>query len=326
MAFDPHADRVRLVIEPGDEEPKIVGSDYDHSAHRRQEDTIDLDRLDDNSDYEFEDEESVPTRRRVLPLGLTGLALAGFGAISWYAYQGVTGSIGDETIPLIQASAGPIKSRPLVPGGLEVPYQDKLVLNDLTPDPKKPLVERLLPPLEVPKPPAARKEQLAQAAAPPAPSSSPRDAQALAAGVPKTGLELAPAQKTGESNQVAPALQVMPAAKQPAKAVPPPKAPAKLEAPKIPAQAAQTAAISGGYLVQLASLKKKKLVGGEWIRLLRSFPKLLKGKKLVLQEADLGSRGVFHRLRAGYFRDRKSAADLCQALQAKNQACIVVKL
>jgi SPOR domain len=319
MASDPHADRIRLVIEPGGEEPKIVGGEYDQTSHQRLEDRIDLGRLEDDLDYEFEDEDAPPARRRILPLGLAGLALAGFGAIAWYAYQGVIGGIGDEMIPLIQADATPIKSRPLAPGGLEVPYQDKLVLNDLTPNPDKPLVERLLPPPEVPKPPTIRKEQLAAAPVPKAPTVPSQDTQANAVGAPKGGT----------------ALTIEPAAKEPAKVAPtpkavavpvPPKAEADIKVPQAPAQATQTAAIPGGYLVQLASLKEKKLVGGEWVRLQKSFPKLLAGKKLVLQKVDLGSRGVFHRLRAGYFPDQKSAAALCQALQAKNQACIVVKL
>ena len=118
MASDPQAERARLVIEPGSDEPKISGGGHESAAYRPSEDTIDLGRLGDDSDYEFEDEESPAARRRILPLGLAGLALAGFGAIAWYGYQGVTGGIDDEMIPLIQADATPIKSRPLVPGAI----------------------------------------------------------------------------------------------------------------------------------------------------------------------------------------------------------------
>lgn len=335
MASDPHADRIRLVIEPGDKEPRIVGPEDDQMAYQHHEDAIDLGRLDDDSDYEFEDEESPPARRRVLPLGLAGLALAGFGAIAWYAYQGVIGSTNDEMIPLIQADSSPIKTRPLAPGGLEIPYQDKLVLNDLTPNPDKPQVERLLPPPEVPKPPVVREKKPAEAAKPQAAAGPSPDTQAGAAGALEGDRALVTAPKPRDENQSKTALNVKPAAKEPSKAPPapkaaaapvPPKAEATPKAPPIPAQTPQIAAIPGGYLIQLASLKDKKLAGGEWVRLRKVFPELLAGKKLVLQEADLGSRGVFHRLRAGYFPDRKSAAALCQALQAKNQACIVVKL
>lgn len=305
---DPQGDRIRLVIEPGSEEPTIAGGAHQQAAHTPPEDMIDLSRLEADSDYEFEDEEPSRPRRRILPLGLAGLALAGFGAIAWYAYQGGIGPIDEETIPLIQADATPIKSRPLTPGGLDVPYRDKLVLNDLKPDPDKPLVERLLPPPEVPKPPIPSKQQTTAA--------------------PKIE---APRQDNLPEPAPAPALTLKPAAgKDVTKTAPEPKTepapkPAAAPVPKAPAPTAQTAAIPGGYLVQLASLKDKNLAGAEWVRLRKAFPKLLAGKKLVLQKADLGSRGVFHRVRAGYFPDRKSAAAICRALKAKNQACIVAK-
>ncbi len=314
MAADPQADpqgeRIRLVIEPGSEEPKIAGGAHQQAAHTPPEDMIDLSRLEDETDYEFEDEGPARPRRRILPLGLAGLALAGFGAIAWYAYQGGMGIIDDETIPLIQADATPIKSRPLTPGGLEVPYRDKLVLNDLKPDPAKPVVERLLPPPEVPKPPIASKQQTAAAPKLEAPRQDnlPEPAPALtvqpAAG--KDVTKTAPEPKTEPKTETAPKLAAAPA-------------------PKTPATAPQTAAIPGGYLVQLASLKDKNLADAEWVRLRKAYPKLLADKKLVLQKADLGSRGVFHRIRAGYFPDRESAAAICRSLKAKNQACIVAK-
>ncbi len=349
MASDPQADRIRLVIEPGDDDPRVLGRDSDEPTYQRPDDMIDLGRLDDDPDYEFEDEDAPPARRRILPLGLAAIALAGFGAISWYAYQGAIGNLSDEAIPLIQADAGPIKTRPAAPGGIDVPHQDKLVLNDIAPDPNKPQVERLLPPPEVPRPPAAAREQFADSAvdsaAGPALADPAQDQRASVAGE-ATGeadgdLKLAPAGKPQEGDAPKSAVadkavtvktpsDPAPASKAPttkALAAPvPPKAEPAPKAPAISAPTTQTAAIPGGFLVQLASLKDKKLVGGEWVRLQKAFPKLLAGKKLVLQEADLGGRGVYQRIRAGYFADQKSAAAFCQALKAKNQACIVVKL
>lgn len=354
MASDPQAERIRLVIEPPDDGGDRA-QDGDPDGHVRPEDTIDLGRLEDEMEYEFEDEdgEGRPRRRLLLPLGLASLALAGFGAITWYAYQNVMGGADEEMMPLIQADAGPIKTRPASPGGLEVPYQDKLVLNQMSPDPSKPQVERLLPPQEVPKPPVLKPEALPAAApttqgqaaaesqaAAPVPTVAAPAPKALAPKVTAAG----PVKKTEDAAKTAPANAsggLAPAAGSetaapatPAVAAPkaaqvetllPPKAAApKAPEPKMP-KATQTAAIAGGYLVQFASLKDKRLAGGEWVRLQKAFPTLLKDKKMVLQQADLGSRGIFHRVRAGYFADRAAAAALCQAIKAKNQACIVIK-
>ena len=78
-------------------------------------------------------------------------------------------------------------------------------------------------------------------------------------------------------------------------------------------------------MIQLASLKDKSLVGGEWVRLQKAFPSQLDDKRLVLQSADLGTKGVYHRLRVGYYKDQASAAAACQDFKARNQDCIVVR-
>jgi cell division septation protein DedD len=51
----------------------------------------------------------------------------------------------------------------------------------------------------------------------------------------------------------------------------------------------------------------------------------LNGLKPTVSEVDLGSKGVFRRLRAGPFESRAAAHSTCQALQAANQKCFVVK-
>lgn len=326
MASDPQADRIRLVVEPEDGVSRVPEEGGERVRQHRPEDMIDLARLEDEPAYEFEDEfedgdedgEGTPGRRRLLPIGLAAIALAGFGAIAWYGYQGVIGGFGEEAIPLIQADAGPVKTRPAVPGGLDVPYRDKLVLNEIAPDPDKPQVGRLLPPPEVPKPPVVQDRQAGQAGqAPAADTAAPLGAPKAATPKP-----LAPAAGTPAPKVPAPK-GVEPKSGQAAVPAKPKVAP---EVPKVAApRGSQSAAVAGGYLVQFASLRDKKLVAGEWARLRRAFPDLLAGKKLVPQAADLGSRGVFHRVRAGYFADRASAAALCRATTARNQACIVVK-
>ena len=74
-------------------------------------------------------------------------AVAGAG---WYAYDRGLVHVGEQPVPLIKAEAGDTKVRPEDPGGLQIPHQDKLVFERLAPDQAEPLVERLLPPPEIP--------------------------------------------------------------------------------------------------------------------------------------------------------------------------------
>ena len=340
MAPEPKSERLRLVIEPGKDDTRILRAHREEDedlAHREADDLVELDRLADDEEYPFEDEEEPEPRRSVLPVVLAGAALIGFAAVAWYAYQGVTTIGTDEAIPVIQADASPIKTRPTAPGGLDVPHQDKLVLNEITPDPQKPQVERLLPPPEVPKPPSA--EATVAAGAVQSGESASGATNSLADAQPAAKPETVPLETAaGPASQpqapsAAPQIPVAPAAQSDTtKTAPAPAAtaaaPEPPAAPKVQApapKAEQTAALTQGYMIQLASLKDKSLVGGEWVRLQKAFPSQLDDKRLVLQSADLGTKGVYHRLRVGYYKDQASAAAACQDFKARNQDCIVVR-
>jgi cell division septation protein DedD len=325
MASDPEPDRLRLVIEPSAIERAHARSAQDAdralTATRSPEDMIDVDTFDLEDEDDFPDEEP-PRRRRALPIAIALIALAGFGAVTWWAYTTQLQPSSEEAMPLIKADAGPIKTRPADPGGMEVPYQDKLVLNETAPDPNQPQVERLLPPPEVPRPPASQTGDTAAATG--------AGGQETAAATPtQSGPDLSPAAGTSAVQPAppaaAPAKPVVPAPPSQAAQVPAPAA----KAPAVPPPATEATPVQtasrGSYLIQVASLKDRSLVDGEWARVQKSFGDVLVGKELVVQTADLGSRGTFHRVRVGYFADHDSAAAVCQKLEAKKQACIVVK-
>ncbi len=46
---------------------------------------------------------------------------------------------------------------------------------------------------------------------------------------------------------------------------------------------------------------------------------------MAIREIELGARVIFYRVQAGYFPDRASALELCTALKARGQDCLVVK-
>lgn len=78
--------------------------------------------------------------------------------------------------------------------------------------------------------------------------------------------------------------------------------------------------------IQLTALRhaNDKAVLSAWSRLSRRHVQL-NGLKPSVSEVDLGPKGVFRRLRAGPFASRAAAHSTCQALQAANQKCFVVK-
>ena len=118
----------------------VQAQDRDRRSEAFSEDTAEL-------------EDSIRGRRRLVPVVIAFAALLCFAAIVWYAYTWGTGQMTTDQLPVVTAEVGPEKSRPEQPGGLEVPHQDKLVLNNGEAAGNDPVVERLLPPPETPKPP-----------------------------------------------------------------------------------------------------------------------------------------------------------------------------
>ena len=209
------------------------------------------------------------SRRRFgfVPGLLIGVAVIGLGVAVWYAYQWGLERGYSEEVPIIQASTGPYKVRPNAPGGLVVPDQDKLVLNQDGTDEGAPQVERLLSAPETPQPPqtAAEADGTAGAAGADAGDSkldAVTEVQETVTTVPELKVPLpeaepeasatqsaqAPAPEASESAAAAPAPQAAPAAsaepeaaaagQAPAQAAPTQQAAATKE-PSVTIQAAQ---------------------------------------------------------------------------------------
>lgn len=267
-------------------------------------------------------EEASP-RRRWLPIGIALVALGGFSGIVWYAYnKGTGGSSDPATAPLVRADQNPVKVKPDQPGGLDVPHQDKLVLNSG----EQPKVERILPPPESPLPrPAAPAPQAAAPApvpAAPAPGAAPAPNAAPRATVTTQATQ--PAQTTPVRNP--PPGQASGGAGQPpaqiAAAPPPPAAGAK---PAQPIALPPPPPVAKGALrIQLAAVKTPEAANDEWARIKRANPELANlGMNAV--KVDLGEKGTFYRIQAGPIADASEATRLCDGLKAKKQACLLVR-
>lgn len=80
---------------------------------------------------------------------------------------------------------------------------------------------------------------------------------------------------------------------------------------------------NGPYVAQLAALQSEGAVDGAWRRLESRAPDLFARARMDVERADLGARGVYHRVRAGYFADRANAALFCERIRQMGQDCIV---
>jgi cell division septation protein DedD len=110
--------------------------------------------LNDAFEDDYEDEEPGGSIAGLVSKVLATVVISGlFVGVLLYAYSWSVGqrTVGESEVPLVEAQPGPEKVKPEDPGGMDVPYQDQLVLNQGeggTPGE----VERLLPPPESPQP------------------------------------------------------------------------------------------------------------------------------------------------------------------------------
>lgn len=138
-----------------------------------------------------------------------------------------------------------------------------------------------------------------------------------------TPAQSAPAQPA--QSQATQPIQLAAPAAAPAAVTPAPVAPAPQQvatAPATPAPAVTQAAPTGDFVVQLASLRSPEQAQATFNTLQGRFGSILTGFSPDIQRADLGDRGIYHRLRVGPM-DRTAANSLCQRYQAAGGDCIV---
>ena len=252
-----------------------------------------------------------PRRRWKLRLFLLFLVLAAGGAGAGWVYLDDLFPPDDSfDTPLIRADASPVKVRPLNPGGMDVPNQDKLVYDRMGDGERPPAVERLMPPPETPLPPpgaaatAPKPEPVLGAGATPVPAETP-----AAPSAPEATNEAA----AREVAAPAPPSPPVVAAKPPAPAPPPPEPVARRVVPKKP------------FKVQLGAVRSPQRASQEWERLRRQHGDLLRRMELSVTKANLGAeKGVFYRMRAGPIADEAAARDICAKLAIRKVGCLVV--
>jgi hypothetical protein len=276
------------------------------------------------------------------------LVVVVFGWVIWIAYdEGVrVGAV--KTVPVIKADVDALKRKPVDPGGLVVPHQDKLVFNRLAPGQSDEPVERLLPLPEAPialpvsetsAPP--RIKSVGSTAAAPETEVATALTPSLVGPVPVKKLppeNAAPPPETALSPPPPPAPPIDPAE---IVATTPPAAAAPLDlqtdliekTPAPPAVQAATpppavekspqVAAAAAWRIQLISLRSLTDAEAVWARLQKANGDLLGGLELQVQTAKL-SKGTFYRVQAGPLPNRAVAASLCGTLRSRKQDCLVV--
>jgi len=91
-----------------------------------------------------------------------------------------------------------------------------------------------------------------------------------------------------------------------------------------PAEATASAgnALSGAYVVQVGAFRSNEEAVAQWNRMAGRLGDYLDGKARDVERADLGDRGVYHRLRIGPFESSDAASAYCAGLKERGQDCL----
>jgi len=255
-----------------------------------------------DDDYRGFDAREEETARGPLILALAIGVLLIFGAVVWNTYrQGIRPE--GEGLPSVLAVDGPIKTAPADAGGAAVANTEIRFFDEMDASSRDPVTE------------------------PPPPVVELAGAGAVSDGAP-TNLRRGPVEPVTELDGTvttppppsgAPRKTTAPA-ETVAVAAAPVAVPETPQGPKV-----RFAFASGGeYLVQIAALRSEEAAETAWKRVTASAPELYYGATKIIQRADLGSEGVFYRLRVGAFADRSEASAFCDAIKEAGANCIVV--
>lgn len=267
---------------------------------------------------------------RWLPVAVVTTAVVGFVTLAWYAYHSGTQSLKEEDLLVVEADKTPMKEKPLDPGGMKFPNQDKTVFETFAGSSAvPPKVERILPPPEEPMSKnidtSGTKTWVNDAAGRKAPFNPPKE-EAL--------VDTKKAEKTPPAVAVQPSLEKATDIKT-YKAGDAPSADKVAEVAAAAVQAVNNApaaddtkrlepsAAGSNAKIQLGAYQSEKEAQEAWVKMQKKFSEL-SGKSPLVIKADLGAKGIYYRLRTGGFAGAEEVKSVCAKLAKQNQACIPV--
>jgi hypothetical protein len=244
-------------------------------------------------------------RGQILTVMVSIAAIASFGSVVWWAHNQDVKAGGKGLEPLVvQAPATPARVKPENAGGLVPPNQDKEVFNRVAPGAVPVQPEKLLPTAPTPKLPASG---LPAPAAPKEPETTKAPATpATAAATPGAAT---PAPTTGST---------------PTPPVTTTDKPVPTEAgPSIASLIDNMSGPTGGWRVQVASVKNEDIAKSTWARLQAAHGDVLANLRMQPTRVDLGEKGVWYRVQAGPL-DEKQAQTICGTLKGRKTDCVTV--
>lgn len=228
------------------------------------------------------------------------LAVSLIGGAALWIYRLAARDI--SAVPVIHAALTPAKVQPDDPGGAVTAHQDITSYNAGT-EPSKPPQITFAPP---PERPAAEDVAMSALQQSDAARAQPAIAGTGEGAAPGDGTTLAPAASPVAPSRPGNLIQQMAAAQK-----------AASEDEKLAASAAASA-----VQIQLGAFESRDETEAQWERVFDANEDVLTGRALVVQSTISGGRRFF-RLRAGPFKDRVEAQNICRALQARGQDCLV---
>lgn len=258
---------------------------------------------------EMNQDAAAPPKSRAMSWLVLGVAVTGFAALAYYAYQSGTRSLGDGHILEVAAEPGDIKEEPADAGGEEFPHQDKTIYDALTGEEKPQKVEKLLP---EPEEPVMPEPEVGHAE--PAKEKTTTFINSDLAG--KDGASATPAPEPVKKEEAtAPAPVAVPAIPASTKEAPKtePVAPEKVATPEKPKAA-------GNYKIQLGAFPSEAEAESEWKKIAKKHGGIVSGSPIILRVDD-EKKGTFYRLRASGFATAAAAKAACTRLDAAGQPC-----
>ena len=240
-------------------------------------------------------------RLAIIAAGIVGVFVVFVGA---YSFMGSKRG----GVPVVEADARPLRSKPDNAGGMQVAGKDEAILSG-----KAEGAAALSPPTEAPAPQALKAPAVA----------APAQIVAPAAVVPTSAAPMAilttPEKPAATVPAVTPAPRVAPVV-----ALPAVKPALPAAAPAVAARTAPVVAAppAKGALIQLAAVGSEQAAQSEWQRLEKRMPELLGGRKPVISKLERDGK-TFWRLRTAGFADANAAKSFCDQVKAKAGNCTV---
>ena len=243
-----------------------------------------------------------------------------FVSLAWYSYHVGKESVKEDDLLVVEADSAPVKEKPLDPGGMKIPNQDKTIFETFSSNKPPAQVERVLPP---PEEPITSKAELEET---------------IGHNTNKQAVEVAHATTRETEKEQIKSLKFETAPK------PEPAKPTEVKAVEVKSVEVKSVehktdtvktteekplekkhsepAKTGAVKIQLGAYGSDSEARGVWAKLQKKIP-ALSSRSPIIVRADVQGKGVFYRLRVGGFASKDDAKKFCKNLSDSGQACIL---